>query len=209
MSSTTRPSRSLMTRRVPSRPARSLLERELDAFLAAVLDVGEADDVRRRLAFGVLALVLAHLVDALDAERLHLLRRRRRRPGGAARRSSGCRRAGRSSSALRHAEQPGEPGAAARRRPRGPSGSPRSTAPARSPPGSGRCGRRCGRGWPAARACGRSGSRPACRKNGAVDDLHVDARGRAAPRSRGRPARPGTSSATAASARPAAGWSSS
>ncbi len=43
-----------------------LLERELDAFLAVVLDVGEADDVRRRLALGVLALVLAHLVDALD-----------------------------------------------------------------------------------------------------------------------------------------------
>src|SRR5207237_7746488 len=47
-----------------------LLEGELDALLAVVLDVGEADDVRRRLALGVLALVLAHFVDAADAELL-------------------------------------------------------------------------------------------------------------------------------------------
>ena len=46
-----------------------LLERELDAFLAVVLDVGEADDVRGGLAFRVLALVLAHLVDALERGR--------------------------------------------------------------------------------------------------------------------------------------------
>ena len=62
-----------MTRRLPSWPGQVLLEGELDAFLAAVFDVGEADDVRRGLAFGVAALVFAHLVHALDAERQHLL----------------------------------------------------------------------------------------------------------------------------------------
>ena len=36
-----------------------LVERELDAFLAVVLDVGEADHVRRGFAFRVLALVFA------------------------------------------------------------------------------------------------------------------------------------------------------
>src|SRR4029078_4870209 len=41
----------------PARPVAAgelLLEGELDALLAAVLDVGEAEDVRRRLALGVL-----------------------------------------------------------------------------------------------------------------------------------------------------------
>ena len=69
-SSTTRPSRSLMTRRVPSRPASSFWKASSMPSWPLVLDVGEADHVRRRLAFGVLALVFAHLVDALDAERL-------------------------------------------------------------------------------------------------------------------------------------------
>ena len=41
--------------------------------LAVVFDVGEADDVRRRFALGVLALVFLALVDALDVERGDLL----------------------------------------------------------------------------------------------------------------------------------------
>jgi hypothetical protein len=45
------------------------VEGQLDAFLPDVLDVGEARQVRGRLALGVLAPVVAAQVDALDAER--------------------------------------------------------------------------------------------------------------------------------------------
>ena len=48
--------------------AERVLVRELDAFLAGVLDAGEADHVRRHFAARVVAPVLALLVDALDAE---------------------------------------------------------------------------------------------------------------------------------------------
>jgi hypothetical protein len=49
-----------------------LVERQLHAFLADVLHVGEAGQVGRRLALGILAPVVAPQVDALDAERGHL-----------------------------------------------------------------------------------------------------------------------------------------
>ena len=162
-----------------------LLERELDALLAAVLDVGEADHVRRRLALGVLALVLAHLVHALERRARAPAWRPARRPGGAARRSSGCRRAGRRARPGRHAEQRGELRCAAPGRRRRPSGSPRATAPARWTRGSGRCGRGCGRGWPAARACARSGSRPGAGRTRCRSPARRP-RGRAARRSPGR-----------------------
>ena len=168
MSSTTRPSRSLMTRRVPSRPASSLLERELDAFLAAVLDVGEADDVRRRLALGVLALVLAHLVDALDAERpapalATVLVDLAAQPDEV--RVVGEARLERRRSSCRAASRAGARCAA----------SPSRSFGIAQIDGAGTLGGEDqavavddrGRGSPAARACGRSGSRPACRKNGA------------------------------------------
>ena len=48
-----------------------LVQRKLDALLAPILDVGEADHVRRRFALGVLALVLGELVHALELERAH------------------------------------------------------------------------------------------------------------------------------------------
>src|SRR5690606_30524018 len=45
------------------------IPRQLDAFLSYVLDVGEADDVRDRLALRVVTLEFALLVDAGDAQR--------------------------------------------------------------------------------------------------------------------------------------------
>ena len=51
-SSTMRPRRSLITRRLPGLPAELVLERELDALLARVVDVGEADHVRHHFAAG-------------------------------------------------------------------------------------------------------------------------------------------------------------
>ena len=54
----------------------AVLERQLHALLAVIVDIGEADDVRRRFALGVLAPELARLVDALDAELADLLPRR-------------------------------------------------------------------------------------------------------------------------------------
>ncbi len=55
-------------------PGQFVLERELDPLLSVVLDVGEAHHMRRRLAFRVLALVLAQLVHAAELEREHLVR---------------------------------------------------------------------------------------------------------------------------------------
>ena len=99
MSSTTRPRRSLTTRARAVAALQLLLEGQLDAFLALVLDVGEADDVRRGLALGVLALVLAQLVHALEPQRLDLAPQRLVDLAPAARRSCGCLRAVCSSSA--------------------------------------------------------------------------------------------------------------
>ena len=50
-----------------------LLEAELDAFLANVFDVRETHHMRRGFALGIPALVLAHLLHALQALRLDLL----------------------------------------------------------------------------------------------------------------------------------------
>ena len=88
MSSTTRPRRSLTTHARAVAALQVLVQRELDALLAAVLDVGEADHVRRRLALGVLAPVLAELVDALELERAHRVGQRLVDLALAARRSS-------------------------------------------------------------------------------------------------------------------------
>ncbi len=71
--STTRPRRSLMTRREPGLAGQLLVEGELDAFLAVVFHVGEAHHVRGSLALGVLALVFLALVDALDVMARDLL----------------------------------------------------------------------------------------------------------------------------------------
>jgi hypothetical protein len=45
--------------------AQMRLEGELDAFLTAIVDAGEPDDVRRHLTAGIVAAELAVLVDAL------------------------------------------------------------------------------------------------------------------------------------------------
>ena len=206
-SSTTRPSRSLMTRRVPLRPARSFWKASSTpswprsstlvkpttcaaASPSGYLRLYSRTSWMPRMpsAFTCAATLLVDLAAQPDEVRVVVEPALELGAG--------------------HVEQAGEPGAAARRRPRGPSGSPRSTAPERSPPGSGRCGRRSGRGSPAARGCGRSGSRPASGRTARRGSARRR-RGRAAPRSRGRPAPPAASSATAASASPAAGWSSS
>ena len=51
-----------------------VIERELEAFLPRVVDVGEAEHVPRHFARGVVAAVLAHQIHARNAERLDLLR---------------------------------------------------------------------------------------------------------------------------------------
>jgi hypothetical protein len=63
----------LITRREPGLPASRLIEGQLHALLALVLDVGEAHHMGCRLALGVLALVFLAQVDALDAQAHDLL----------------------------------------------------------------------------------------------------------------------------------------
>jgi hypothetical protein len=126
-----------------------VLEAELDAFLALVLDVGEAHHVRRGFALGVRRRY-SRCAHALDAQRLDLLPELfvdlAAQPGEVAAsvqpRGRPVRPAQASSlpSALRCAASACSPW-----------GWPRSMAPARWWPAAGRCGRGCGRGWPAPR----------------------------------------------------------
>ena len=67
--STMRPRRSRITRFGAGRAAQPFVERELEAFLAAVVDVGEAEHVRDHLAVRVEAAELALRVHARHAER--------------------------------------------------------------------------------------------------------------------------------------------
>ena len=53
-----------------------LVEGQFHPFLAVVFNIGESHDVRNRFTFGVLALVLLALVDALDAQGMDFLRHR-------------------------------------------------------------------------------------------------------------------------------------
>ena len=46
-------------------------DRELDAFLAGVIDAGKADYVSSHFTTGIVAPVFGMVVDALEAERLH------------------------------------------------------------------------------------------------------------------------------------------
>ena len=208
MSSTTRPSRSLMTRRVPSRPASSFWNASSmpswprsSTLVKPTTCAAASPSGYLRLYSRTSWMPLMPSASPALATCSSTWRRSQTKFGLSSRRALEL--------GAGHVEQLRELARAAPRRPRSPSGSPRSTAPECSTRGSGRCGRRSGRGSPAARACGRSGSRPASGRTARADDLHVDARGRAARRSRGRPARPAASSATAASATRAAGWSSS
>ena len=148
-------------------------------------------------------------MDALDAERRHLPSRPARRPGAAARRSSGCRRSRCVELALRHAEQAGELRALRACR--------RSTSFGIAQIDWRRHARREDQAVAVEDAAAarrqleraaRSGSRPASGRTPSRRSARRR-RGRAARRSRGRPAQPGTSSATAACATPAAGWSNS
>ena len=158
------------------------LEAELDAFLAAVVDVGEAHHVRGGFALGVTALVFAHLLHAPEPERLHLL------PGrlldmAAQRHGAGGGRPG-AVRARPQAWPAGRPGpCAARYRRRRSWRPPAPTAWPRWWPARGRCGRGCGRGWPAAAACARSASRPAPGRSRCARS----ARARPAPAAAGRP----------------------
>ena len=72
MSSIVRPSRSRITRLTAGLAAEPLVERELEAFLAHVVDVGEAEQVSGHFAGRVVAAVLAQRVDARNSERLDL-----------------------------------------------------------------------------------------------------------------------------------------
>ena len=58
-----------MTRREPGLPASCCVERQLDAFLAGILDAGEAETCGRHLAGRVVAAVFALLVDAGQVQR--------------------------------------------------------------------------------------------------------------------------------------------
>ena len=68
------PIRSLSTRREPGCPVSAPLNANSSTVYALVLDIGEADHMGRRLALGVLTLVLLGIRNAFDTERLILLR---------------------------------------------------------------------------------------------------------------------------------------
>ncbi|OIQ65258.1 hypothetical protein GALL_531850 [mine drainage metagenome] len=57
-------------------PGQFLVERQLDAFLSLVFNIGKAHDVGRCLAIGVLTLVFLALVNPLDFQSLNLRRHR-------------------------------------------------------------------------------------------------------------------------------------
>ena len=72
-----RPRRSRITLLGAGLAAQPLVERQLQAFLAAVVDVGEAEHVRHRLALRVEAAELAlreHAGDVVREDRLRLVR---------------------------------------------------------------------------------------------------------------------------------------
>ena len=74
-SSIMRPWRSWITRFAPVLAGQPVVEGELEAFLALVVDVGEAEQVPGHFARRVVAAVLAQRVHAGDAERLDPARR--------------------------------------------------------------------------------------------------------------------------------------
>ena len=62
-----------MTRLAPSSPASQLIERQFQAFLAGIIDVGEAQHVAGDFAGGVVAAVFARQIDAGNGQVAHLL----------------------------------------------------------------------------------------------------------------------------------------
>ena len=126
------------------------LVRELDAFLAGVVDAGEADHVRHGLAARVVAAELALLVDAGDAQRARRAPPPRAGSGASGRRSRaiGVGELARELARVQR-EQRGERSSAAPASRSRPPGSPTPTSPASRRRAPRRCDRGCGRAWPA------------------------------------------------------------